>query len=275
MKIYVAIGHASIVREFYEKTKMKSNVLISYPYLKGNAYRITKTYRKMLDSLFLDSGAYTLNKNGFKSSSSLSAYKKYITMFGHLFDHVVSLDSDFNNPDKNFNNQMFLEKDLPSNVPRPIPVVHDVENPFEEFESYADQGHNYIAIGSNKKKKDDLLKRIKKKYPKVKVHVFGDLSLNLLRKHKPDSADSANWGHAAAHGNILFWDEEKMEDITVYVGDREKESKHHYNNYKDKLDPFLWKTFKFEYKDLLAREANKMIVNLYFYKQLENYLNAN
>ena len=62
MKIVNAIENANIIPLLYEKTKTKINVLMSYHLLKGNAYKLTKVYRDMIDSLYLDSAAYSVSK---------------------------------------------------------------------------------------------------------------------------------------------------------------------------------------------------------------------
>ena len=59
MKIFAAIVDAETVRMFYDKTGIKLIYLISYHYLKGQAYKLTNEYRNMIKSLYLDSGAYS------------------------------------------------------------------------------------------------------------------------------------------------------------------------------------------------------------------------
>jgi len=60
MILYNAIDSVEIVKHFYDLTQRKLNVLISYVYLKGNAIKVTSTYRDMIDNLCLDSGAYSV-----------------------------------------------------------------------------------------------------------------------------------------------------------------------------------------------------------------------
>ena len=55
MKLYAAIAFADTVRMFYEKTGLKINYLISYAYLKGQAYKLFHEYKNMYESLILDS----------------------------------------------------------------------------------------------------------------------------------------------------------------------------------------------------------------------------
>lgn len=61
MKIFAAITDAKTVQMFYDKTGIKLNYLISYHYLKGQAYKLTAEYRHMIKSLYLDSGAFSVS----------------------------------------------------------------------------------------------------------------------------------------------------------------------------------------------------------------------
>jgi hypothetical protein len=276
MKIINVIDQADVVPYFYEKTKIKMNVLTAYNYLPGQAYKLAKQYREMIESFYLDSSAYSVSRG--KAGPSVSEYRRYIRRFGSYFDEVFSLDDDFNNPDHNFNNQVFLEKDLPEGAKRPIPVIHDPDAPLDEFSSYADQGYEYIAIGSNKKHSVEILNTMKETYPDVKIHLFGNLTRKVLMEHKPYSCDSASWAHQAGFGSINFWHAEDEKEYQIYLGEMDKKDKKfiHFNQFdhKQQLEAFLAETFQFEYRDLLTSSYNKWIVNLYFLKQLEDHINA-
>jgi len=95
MKLFNAIENAEVIRLLHEKTEAKVNVLMSYPLLKGNAYKLTKEYRDMIDSLYLDSGAFSASKG--KLRLTVSEYRRYIKRYGHLFDAVFNLDDNFRN----------------------------------------------------------------------------------------------------------------------------------------------------------------------------------
>ena len=277
MKIVNAIENANVIPMLYEKTKTKINVLMSYHLLKGNAYKLTKEYRHMIDSLYLDSSAFSVSKGKFKMT--ISEYLRYILRYGSLFDGVFNLDDDFNNPEHNFNNQAFLEENLSEVGLRPIPVIHDRADPFQEFEVYVKQGHDYIAVGSNSRLPDDVFKKIKEKYPDVKIHMFGSLNRNMLFNHKPYSADASTWAIQAGIGKIYYWDPMDQKDYLIYLGEREVKDEsvicfdkfHH----KPELVSFLADIFSYDRNDLLTRYEARRIVNLYFFKQLEDYINAN
>lgn len=275
MKIFMAIGDSNIVPLFYDTTKIKLNYLISYAYLEGQAVKLTKEYRQMIDQLFLDSGAFTSSTG--KAIVTISEYLKYLKRYGKYFGAAFNLDDDFTNPEKNYVNQVTLEKGLEGTGVRPVPVVHDTENPFEELQRYANQGHTFIAIGSNKPLSDDTFKKIKETYPDLKLHMFGNLRRKMLFTHKPYSSDSTEYAVAAGFSKILYWDPIEKKEYKISVGSREgtEEDTVHFNDFKKRkeLEDFLFKTFKFEYKDLLPKVEPRWIVNMYFFHQLEDAIN--
>jgi len=276
MKIFNAIENADVISLLHEKTQAKVNVLMSYALLKGNAYKLTKEYRDMIDSLYLDSGAFSANKGKYRLT--VSEYRRYIKRYGHLFDAVFNLDDDFDNPEHNFSNQVYLEESLSEMSVRPIPVIHDRGDPFEEFEIYAKQGHDYIAVGSNSKLPDDVYKKIKDKFPDVKIHMFGSLNRKMLMNHRPYSADATTWAIQAGNGRIYYWDPIDQDDYLIYIGEREVKDEsirtfdgfHH----KTELEAFLLEKFGYNRNDLLTSTEARRIVNLYFFKQLEDFINA-
>jgi len=275
MKILNAIYRAEIIPEFYKRTKIKLNLLISYHYAKGQAFKLTKKYRKMISLLYLDSGAFSVSTG--KSIITISEYSKYINMFGHLFDEVFTLDDDFEDPFHNLCNHTYLVRHRTKKVKRPIPVVHYEKNPFKELEVYRNLGHNSIAIGSNSSKKslDDFFKKVTDKYPDLRIHLFGKLDRKILSTCKPYSADASTWTQITTYNIIYYWDPIDKKECPIYVGGKEKKLKskrikhlrdfHH----EKELREFLFKTFGYEEKDLLSSKIAQQVVNLYFFNQLE------
>jgi len=279
MKIFCAIDDAGIVKSFYEKTGIKMNYLVSYYYARGVAYKLTCDYRDMIDSLYLDSGAYTAMTMGEKIS--LDEYGLYLKECGDLFDAYFNLDDNFNDPEANMVNQLFLEEGLPPEAKKPIPVVHaKKEEAFDEFSQYVEMGHEYIAIGSSPRLPDDIHSKIQNTFPQVKIHMFGNLNRRMLKNHMPYSADSEAWAGVASHGQILYWDEEEKKEYQLHLGgtDMKSMTPDYYKDfkYKDKVDNFLKNTFDYVHTDLLAKRSSlkRQIVNVYFFKQLQDYLNS-
>ena len=123
MKIINAIDNANTVPAYFEKTGHKLNILVSYPYLKGNALKLTKQYRDKIDLLYLDSGAYSVSKGTF--NLTVSEYAMFLARYGALFDAYFNLDDKFDDPQHNFNNQTYLESHLPRGAKKPIPRIFE------------------------------------------------------------------------------------------------------------------------------------------------------
>ncbi len=274
MKILNAIDNAEIVPIFFEKTGEKLNVLVSYAYLKGNGVKLTKDYRDKIDSLYLDSGAFTAASG--KVHISLSEYRRFIRRFGSLFDEVFNLDDNFDDPNHNKQNQIYLEEDLPEGSKIPIPVLHDKVDPLREFKEYADEDHDYIAIGSNLPRK--VLDVIWKNFSGINIHMFGKLNRKLLFDYNPFSADASTWAKAVGFGKLYYWDLEDKKEYTISLGEREgsKGSGIPFDDFhhKSQLESFLNDKFGVNRTQLMSDYTAKQIINLYFFKQLENIINA-
>jgi hypothetical protein len=105
------------------------------------------------------------------------------------------------------------------------------------------------------------------------------LDLDELITHKPYSADAATWAHAAGNGNIMYWDPDEKERHTISVGSRDRDDNvPHFKSFehREKLEEFLSNNFNYEYTDLLRKGGaeRRMMVNLYFYNEMEKYLNS-
>lgn len=268
MLILNAIADAAIVRMFYEKTDIKLNVLIAYNNLSGQAYKLACEYREMINYLYLDSGAYAVNTG--KATINISEYKQYIKKFGHYFDEIFSLDKYFDNPFSNQTIQEYFENELEGKSP--IPVVHDTVDPYSEFKQFADKGYYFIAFGSKKKINKETFGKLKNDYPHVYIHMFGDLNRKMLQNFRPYSCDSSSWAQKQKYGKILYWDKDEKKEYEVDLGERQKSDSKYPIHKSEKVKAFLKDTFNWEYTDLLNRPYRKMIVNLYFYKQLESAL---
>jgi hypothetical protein len=232
----------------------------------------------MINELYLDSGAFSVA--GGRSKITVTEYSKYLKRFGDRFDQYFNLDDQFDDTDHNQYNQQYLEEHLPGGAKKPIPVVHNTDDPFSEFKYYVDLGHDYIAIGSTINIPNETMVKIKGSYPSVKIHLFGKIALRQLERLYYYSADATTWADAAAVGDVLYWDPDEKTFHKIYMGatERKDTDSDHYKKFskKEKFDAFLNDTFGFEYGDLLKKKNNyaRHIVNLYYYKQLEDYLTS-
>jgi len=229
MKIFHAITDAEIVPVFYDKTGIKPNILISYAYQAGNISKLVKTYRSMIGSLYLDSGAFSVFTGA--SKMDVREYAAFLNRYGDNFDACFTMDDRFDDAEHNLNNQMFLEKELSRRRWKPIPVIHDFREPVGEFRMYVRLGHKYIALGSlgvRKKISKQVIEEIQKEFPRVKIHMFGQLNMKLLKKYRPYSADSAGWAHQAGiGGGVYYWRSADNKRYTYsYGGAESTQAKH-------------------------------------------------
>lgn len=277
--IFNAMSTVDIVKILYDKTGIKANVMISYPYLEGNASKATKVYRGIIGKLYLDSGAFSSFTGKFKVSRH--EYALYLKRYGHLFDEYFNLDDKFDDAAHNLENQYYLEGEL-GDVRKPIPVIHDPENPFMELQVYAEMGHNYIALGSmgaQKRIDPAIMDQVRDKYPDLKIHLFGNLDRKILEQYRPYSADSSSWAQLSGKGgSIYYWRPNEKKSYIYYVGSKEsdKNGPPHIkrSQFWDEIEDFLHKTFGYNYPELLDNAIAKQVVNLYFYRQYEDYLNS-
>ena len=278
MKIFQPIDQPDMIPIFYEKTGIKLNVLISYPYLGRSAEKLMRTYRHMINLLYCDSGGYSAHASGLKVT--VWEWLRYLRAYGDEFDERFNLDDHFQDWERNLQNQLILERGLSDKPWRVVPVTHNTRDPFGEFSMYADMGHSFIAMGSNQRSiKDEVFQKIRDTYPQVKIHMFGNLNRKMLLQYRPYSADSTGYADEAKFGRINYWDPLENKAYRIRLGAREKPDINEFHfktfNRRKEVEEFLKKTFGYSYYHLLTDVYARWFVNLYFYKQLEDYINAN
>jgi hypothetical protein len=291
---FVAVNDARVLDLFFAAVpgNVTINALVSYYYLSGQETILRKwKERGRIRRLLLDSGAYSAFKSG--KSVDIQQYKGCsdldVRPEGGLFDDWFNLDDSARDYRHNQRNQAILEADWEARgVTRPIPVVHDPEDPVGEFEQYVCEGHDYIALGSDPRLKRDALwaiyEVILRHSPRpIRVHLFGEINVGLLREFRFDSADSATFQHKPRFGCIRYWDTAAQQQVKIWTEGRE------YNNTgtetlsqwhgKDRFLGFLRETFAdehgpYEWYRVVADIRKQWVVGIYFYYALEQYLNS-
>ena len=241
----------------------------------GQTKKFTKDYRDMIDLLYLESGGYGVRKG--RAKVTLADYLGYIQRHGHLYDKFTSFDDKHNDFTHNFFNLKFLASHLPDFKNGLMPVIHEPENYFQEIKSLADLGFDHVAIGTPKKIKDQVFEATKAELPQVKFHLLGKLNRQILTKHRPESADASSWIKAAVYGIIHYWHPEENREYKIYAGAQDKSKTiraYHNFQHKEQLEELLASTFKYSPQDIMSSTEARAMVNLYFYKQLEDYLNV-
>jgi hypothetical protein len=275
MKIFQAINQADTIRKFFEKTQIKLNYLIAFDLTAGQTKKFTRDYRDMINLLYLESGGYGVRKG--RANVTLADYLTYLQCHGHLYDKFTSLDDKHNDFTHNFSNLTFLASHLPDFQDKLMPVIHEPADYLREIGILAQEGYEQIAIGTPKKIKDQVFEATKAELPQVKFHLLGKLNRQILARHKPESADASSWLKAAVYGIIHYWNPEESQEYKIYAGaqDKSKTIKAYHNfQHKEHLEELLASTFKYSPQDIMSSTEARAMVNLYFYKQLEDYLNG-
>lgn len=277
-KIFHAVQDANIVKKFYEETGLKLNILISYAYLTGNAVKLTSDYRGMIQDLFLDSGAYSANQG--KTKITAYEYGLYLKRYGEHFDYCFNFDDRFSDPEHNFQNFRYLCDEIDGSRVHLVPVIHDQENPLEELNRYYEMGERFIAVGSSGKNLTDAEISAIRSMEGLRIHMFGDLGREMLRRVQPFSADSASSQHMTKFGTIYYWDREDRQEYAINLGARQRKDSDEPSRGKnvhiddflktEALKKFLADTFRYDLAPLTADDQKQKIVNHYFLWQLEN-----
>jgi hypothetical protein len=280
MLIFHAIENPEIIPEFYEKTNIKLNILISYAFQKGNISKLVDTYRDKINLLYLDSGAYSVFTG--KTKISLYEYTIFLKKYGKRFDECFTLDDKFDDADHNLLNQRELEEKLSGQGLKPVPVIHDFDDPHKEFGLYVELGHTFIALGSmgaRKKIPNITISKIIEDFPDIKIHLFGTLNFNKLKKFKPYSADSSQWiKQATKGGSINYWRSSENKFKNFSVGGVESETRKHKHikksEFYDEMMAFFNEKFGYTYEMILNDANVRSILNLYSLVQVEEYINT-
>jgi hypothetical protein len=276
MYIFNAITNVEIIPRFFNKTGVKLNYLMAFDNLRNQTQKLTSDYRHMINLLYLESGGYRTRKG--KANITKEKYLAFLQAHGHLFNQVFSLDDKQDDVSHNQANLDYLEQNLTGTGVKPLPVLHDPKFYSTDIPRLAAQGYDYLCLATPHMISDEVFIDTARDFPNMKFHLSGKLRRSILQKHRPYSADAANWIHSAVKGIIHYWHIPELKEYTVYVGGRERKTKtpvdvqnfHH----KNSLEAFLSSTFNYSLADLSgSNQEARGVVNMYFYHQLETYLN--
>jgi len=172
---------------------------------KDPTINIIKHIKKRGGMVFLDSGGFTITFRERRKQvpiDYLDRYVRFVKTYKKYLDIYANVDTD--DPEISHNNLLYLENE----GIEPWPVWR-VTWPKELLIQYLKK-YDYIALGGfaalkTPKKMIDWIRRhmpLFKKY-KMKVHIFGLTSVNLLTKIRSIySADSTTWINAGKYGMI-------------------------------------------------------------------------
>lgn len=173
-----------------------------------------------IESLFLDSGAFTLYFREFKRNPGfyesqafwryIDDYAAFVKKFCKTIDHYANVDVLYN-PDLSWKVLKYLESAHGLN---PVPVLH-YGTSLKWLDRHLEAGYTYIGFGGvgNVSKvmyakwadaMFDSLCRSPSRLPSVKVHGFAMTSHRVLFRYPWWSVDSATWVKVGAYGGILM-----------------------------------------------------------------------
>lgn len=231
MRIYLA-GIYSTAKTAYGREDATENVKISagieYPFKLESYHYIHKgrpieVIRECQDSIFLDSGAFSMFTQGI--DVNLKAYADFIhenQRFIHVasnLDHIGAAAED-----KSYANQKELES-----YGVEIAPVHHARDKDEWLQRYLDEGYDYIFLGGMVPETTNYLRtwldHVWDRYltnpdgtPKVKVHGFGLTTLELMFRYPWYSVDSTAWIMASRMGTVLV--DLPHKDVKVSISDK-------------------------------------------------------
>ncbi len=288
IKIYLSSFDLKVLLKYKElKPNAELNVLLSYGTVKGDYYDMIVTNRKKIDSLILDSGAFTYNfaQEAVRSKIDLDGFKQYCLTFQDKFDFIFNFDKNFNANGyaDNCRCQKILED---AGVEKIVPVVHDYKGVFNDEVGEFIKNYDKISLGmSGYKKQDDvvlpLVERIKK--AGKKVHLLGVSSYNRLKNLPIDYNDSSNWAQAQKFGYVYFWnypyDNTKAEEMLRFR-DSEIDSENNklmyfedYDHRKD-VEKYIKDELGITYRDLYGHNSTfcRQLVNTHYFVKLQDYV---
>ena len=283
MKFYQASMNSKVLKTYWNLFKKRINILLSYAYAGPDFLHIFTKYRHMIDSIILDSGAWTVAQGII--NLPLAGLISYIKMNGHHFDRYFNYDTDFSNYgfDNNISNQTIMEK---AGL-KPVPVVHNLFD--NEIDYYVKSGkYSYIALGSSQTTNfDDLayaVYRIKKGNPNIKIHWFGGSRYEWLCQLPIASCDTTSWALTGKFGYIMYWNPKDTgvnKGHSIYTSGIIKNveaGKYEFVNYpwRQDIDCYLINTFGLTFHDLCGYNAafNMQLVNTHFFAEQEKRING-
>lgn len=275
IKIYLSSFSFDILAEYRKMfNDAEINILLSYGTTSSDYYSMIETNRSMINSLILDSGAFSLNNiegsNG--KPINIDGFIEYCKTFQGQFDFIFNFDEDFNlnGFEKNYKNQKKIEA---AGI-KVVPVVHDyIGEEVAELDEYL-KSYDLISLGFSEHKNDKqklAATVLKIKQAKKKVHLLGVSAYNRLKNLPVDYSDSSNWAQGQIFGFMYYWNAKNTPndpELTLRFKDFEPNK----SDSKKYLDGSLYFGEIMEY---LKNELGITYQNLYgqnatFYRQLVN-----
>ena len=284
MKVYLASPTDQVLTEFGQRCPdAKMNALLTFAAMPTNIDRFFKRHEKVLGSVALDSGAFSLNNAKsiwpMSASALFRQFAPYADADKNRYELIFNFDEGFT-PDSFEINDARL-RHLEAFGVSAVPVIHSLAN--DEIQKYIDRGYSTIAIGkcSGKRTASRLFPQVFRLYNAgVDVHLLGITDFALISRCPASSCDSKSWVDDSSRGIVKFWNETKTSyDKTdriyfpKYYGKTEKASATYYKRYKslDLFEEYLNSRLGYTIDDMIGRRelTTRAVASMLYYVELE------
>lgn len=292
MKIFLSSLSIPVIKRLHKiNPNLKPNVLVTF-YGLQRPRDYTITYRSMINELILDCGAFSINNDKklsvqsrlIESNKLFFKYRDHTKIAQERYNFLFSFDDDFTPNGFGHNLQRLM--DLEAVGIRAVPVIHNLHN--HEIDFFIDSRPKYPLVAIGQCQEDDrdnpkvLFKAVDKLYrAKIKVHLFGMTTPNLISLVPAYSCDSKTWVDYATRGRALYHNPE--------IGFLDKEELIYFPNKQNFGDPgnaVYYKEYRhmeaflahikskldLKLEDLIAAQTQAMslsLVNVLYFMELE------
>lgn len=287
IKVYLSSFNLKVLlyyKSLYPDSEL--NVLLSFGTRSPDYYDMMFTHRSKINSLILDSGAFTKNFADKKTAEKITL-EGFIAFCSdenirNTFDFIFNYDEDFNMDGFGTNQQNMMRiNEAGIDV---VPVAHDYTGErVKEIEYYIKKHYPIIALGASEHKKKDALNNISIAVNKIvgaglKVHLLGYTSMKVLGQLPIHYCDSSSWGQEGKFGNILWMNPYKGNtgDRVRFLDREDTADKwaYHIGNYpwRKPFEKYLKDQLGFSLKDVTGhdKDFNRQIANIHYFVQFQD-----
>ena len=210
MRNYLSSMILCVLLEFSRRApSVRPNVLLSYALLDNDFPHFIGKFRSLMRSLILDSGVFSIQKDGSKFSADelLQQFKTFTAYSVGNFDLIFNFDRHFglDSYDANLEYQIELEA---AGIPV-VPVVHNIyHGDVEKIIARGLPAHKTVAIGQCEGRTvlDNVRPAVMALYDAgARIHFFGSNELNIMANLPIWSCDATSWSQYTGYGIVLYW----------------------------------------------------------------------
>lgn len=289
MKIYLSSVTPKVIDAYLEIfPESKLNVLISFAFVGKSFPEYYGRLKPHINSLILDSGAFTLNglSEGGSSPVTFERYYNHLKRYGDNYNFVFSFDRYFD--DDSFSlNMKYHDKLLNLNLPI-VPVVHNYTG--GDAEALIARGDQLVALGySDTQKNPANIKAVSHKLHAANklVHALGVSNYSNLISNPIAYCDSTTWNQPGTWRVLHYWSEsitgedktEKVyfQDWAVPSKQRPENKYYHCHEKKDEIAAHLKDIFGYDYEMLNtpSKTMERNIIQIHYFQKLQEIVTEN